>query len=276
MTPVSVGPVRFGGGSLAVIAGPCMLETEELALEVARALVGVSRSTGLSVVFKGSFDKANRTSGTSPRGPGLSRGLAILAAVREETGLPVTTDLHEPGQAESVAEVVDLLQIPAFLCRQTDLLVAAGGTGRPVNLKKGPFLAPTAVAPAADKLREAGADGVMVTERGTTFGHGDLVVDFRGLRWMSELGLPVVFDATHAVQRPATVAGASGGDRRLAPGLARAAVALGVDAVFCEVHPNPPAALSDAATQLPLAWAPSLFAQLAALHGSWPRDPRFG
>ncbi|MEO0602534.1 MAG: 3-deoxy-8-phosphooctulonate synthase [Myxococcota bacterium] len=276
MTPVAVGPHRIGDGSLVIIAGPCSLESEALAFEVARGVVAASEATGLAVVFKGSFDKANRTSGSSPRGPGLARGLAILARVREETGLPVTTDIHEPEQAPAVAEVVDLLQIPAFLCRQTDLLVAVGATGRPVNLKKGPFLAPTAVAPAVEKLRDAGAAGVLVTERGTTFGHGDLVVDFRGLRWMRDLGVPVVFDATHAVQRPAVVAGSSGGERALAPGLARAAVAMGVDAVFCEVHPDPPRALSDAATQLPLAWAEALFAQLVALHGRWPVDPRFG
>lgn len=277
MTSVRVGPHRVGGdGGLVVIAGPCMLESEARVLTVARGLLDASRASGLPVIFKGSFDKANRTSADSPRGPGLARGLEMLALVQTETGLPVTTDLHEPGQAEAVAEVVDLIQIPAFLCRQTDLLVAAGGTGRPVNLKKGPFLAPTAVAPAVDKLAGAGAPGVMVTERGTTFGHGDMVVDFRGLAWMRELGIPVVFDATHSVQRPATTSGTSGGERRLAPGLARAAVAMGVDAVFCEIHDEPEVALSDAATQLPLAWAGPLFAQLAALHRAWPVDARFG
>lgn len=275
MTPIAVGPHRIGDGGLVVIAGPCMLESEDLALQTARGLAEAGRAAGLPVIFKGSFDKANRTSGGSPRGPGLARGLQVLARVREETGLPVTTDVHEPAQAEPVAEVVDLLQIPAFLSRQTDLLVAAGATGRPVNLKKGPFLAPEAVAPAVDKLRAAGAGGVVVTERGTTFGHGDLVVDFRGLAWMRALGVPVVFDATHGVQRPPTTAETSGGDRALAPAMARAAVAMGVDAVFCEVHPHPAAALSDAATQLPLAWAGAVFAQLAALHRAWPTDPRF-
>ncbi len=276
MSPVTVGSLRLGDGSLAAIAGPCMLESSDVALNVAHGLAEASRRTGLPLIFKGSFDKANRTSREAPRGPGLDAGLEILAKVKAETGLPVTTDVHEPGQAAVVAELVDLLQIPAFLCRQTDLLVAAGMTGRPVNLKKGPFLAPTAVAPAVTKLREAGAAGVLVTERGTTFGHGDLVVDFRGLPRMRELGVPVVFDATHAVQRPATTDGPSGGERELAPGLARAAVAMGVDAVFCEIHPDPQRALSDAATQLPLAWAEPLFAQLVALHRAWPEDARFG
>ncbi|MEN0063171.1 MAG: 3-deoxy-8-phosphooctulonate synthase [Myxococcota bacterium] len=275
-TPVAVGPLTVGDGSLVIVAGPCMLESSERVLRVARGLAEASQATGLPVIFKGSFDKANRTSGTSPRGPGLDAGLAMLAAVRAETGLPVTTDIHAPDQATPAAEVVDLIQIPAFLCRQTDLLLAAGRTGRPVNLKKGPFLAPTAVAPAVAKLRDAGASGVMVTERGTTFGHGDLVVDFRGLAWMRELGVPVVFDATHSVQRPAVQAGTSGGERMLAPGLARAAVAMGVDAVFCEVHDAPDTALSDAATQLPLTWAEPLMAQLGALHRAWPADPRFG
>jgi len=272
---VEVGAHRIGGGELVVIAGPCTLESEERVLRIARGLVAAGEAAGVPVVFKGSFDKANRTDGGSPRGPGLHRGLALLAEVRRETGLAVTTDVHEPGQAGPVAEVVDLLQIPAFLCRQTDLLRAAGATGRPVNLKKGPFLAPTAVGPAVAKLRDAGAAGVLVTERGTTFGHGDLVVDFRGLAWMRELGVPVVFDATHSVQRPATGAGTSGGERRLAPPLARAAVAMGVDAVFCEIHDDPDRALSDAATQLPLAWAEALFRQLVAVHRSWPTDPRF-
>lgn len=275
MNPVDVGAVQIGTGRLAIIAGPCMLESEDRVLRIAEGLAEAGARTGLPVIFKGSFDKANRTSGQSPRGPGVERGLAMLSRVREATGLPVTTDVHEPSQAARVAEDVDLIQIPAFLCRQTDLLVAAGATGRPVNLKKGPFLAPPAVAPAVAKLREAGAAGVLVTERGTTFGHGDLVVDFRGLVWMRDLDVPVVFDATHSVQRPATRDGVSGGERRLAPALARAAVALGVDAVFCEVHDDPDHALSDAATQLPLAWVDAVFAQLASLARRDDGDPRF-
>ena len=221
-----------------------------MALEVAYSVARVGRDLGVSVIFKGSFDKANRTSGDSWRGLGLEEGLRILEAVRSETGLPVTTDVHVPSQAAVVAEVVDLLQVPAFLCRQTDLIRACAATGLPVNLKKGQFVAPETMSYAVEKA--AGASGVLVTERGTSFGYGDLVVDFRGFSVMQAIGVPIVFDATHAVQRPSALGGRSGGDRALVRVMGRAAVAAGVDAIFAEVHPDPDRALSDSATQLPL------------------------
>ncbi|MEZ4239894.1 MAG: 3-deoxy-8-phosphooctulonate synthase [Myxococcota bacterium] len=252
MTPVDVGGVRFGGPQLALVAGPCAIEDAETTLSAARGLAAIARELGVPWVFKASFDKANRTSGGSFRGVGLTEGLAVLRAVRDELGVPVTTDVHEPGQAEAVAEVAALLQIPAFLCRQTDLLVAAGRTGRAVNVKKGPFLAPRDLGHAVEKAAAAGAGGVLVTERGTTFGYGDLVVDFRSLVWLRELGVPVVFDATHSAQRPAAHGDRSGGDRALGVALGRAAAAVGVDALFAEVHPDPARARSDADTQLPL------------------------
>jgi len=257
----SVGP----GHPLAILAGPCVLEDPEMALRAADGLARACAAQGLPYVFKGSFDKANRTRAESFRGPGLHDGLAWLQRVREQVGVPVTTNVHEPGQAAPAAEVVDLLQVPAFLCRQTDLLLACGRTTRPVNLKKGPFLAPADLRHAADKVRGAGSPGVLATERGTTFGYHDLVADLRAIPWLHEVGLPVVFDATHAVQRPGAADGRSGGDRRLAPVLARAAVAAGADAIFLEVHPDPDRALSDAATQLPLDAVPALLAELSAL-----------
>ena len=261
---VDVGGVGFGGGApLALILGPCGLESRDLALRVAEAVARVGAARGVPVVFKGSFDKANRTSLTSWRGPGLEEGLRILQDVKDATGLPVTTDVHHPEQAPPVAEVVDLLQIPAFLCRQTDLLQACAVTGRPVNVKKGQFVAPEAMGPAVAKLE--GAAGVLVTERGTTFGHGDLVVDFRGFPLLADLGVPVVFDATHSVQRPSAHGDRSGGDRRFVRTLARAAIAAGVDGLFAEVHPDPDRALSDAATQLPLELLPALVEEWTAL-----------
>jgi 2-dehydro-3-deoxyphosphooctonate aldolase (KDO 8-P synthase) len=230
-----------------------VIEDEATVLETARGLVRICGDLGVPLIFKASFDKANRTSGHSFRGTGLDEGLRILALVKAELGVPVTTDVHEPHQAEPIAEIVDLLQVPAFLCRQTDLLVACARTGRPVNVKKGPFLAPRDLGPAVDKLRDAGAGGVLLTERGTTFGYHDLVVDFRSLVWMRELGVPVVFDATHSAQKPAAHGDRSGGERRFALTLGRAAAAVGVDALFAEVHPDPRRARSDAETQLPLA-----------------------
>jgi 2-dehydro-3-deoxyphosphooctonate aldolase (KDO 8-P synthase) len=248
---VQVGTVAFGPSHpLGLILGPCGLESRKMALEVAHSVSQIGRDLGVAVVFKGSFDKANRTSGGSWRGPGLEEGLRILEAVRSETGLPVTTDVHLPSQAAVVAEVVDLLQVPAFLCRQTDLIRACAATGLPVNLKKGQFMAPETMSYAVEKA--SGAAGVLVTERGTSFGYGDLVVDFRGFSAMQAIGVPVVFDATHAVQRPSALGGRSGGDRALVRVMGRAAVAAGVDAIFAEVHPDPDRALSDPATQLPL------------------------
>lgn len=266
MGVVQVGGRAVGDGGLTLIAGPCVLEEPERALRIARGLRDAAVEAGVTLVFKASFDKANRTSGASFRGPGLEEGLRWLSAVRREVGVPVTTDVHEPWQAERAAVVVDLLQVPAFLCRQTDLLTACGATGLPVNVKKGPFVDPRDLGHAVDKVRSAGDGGVLLTERGTTFGYGDLVVDPRSLVWLRAHGVPVVFDATHAAQRPSALGDRSGGDRELVPALARAAVAVGVDAVFLEVHDDPERARSDAATQWPLDRLPTLLRSLVALH----------
>ena len=235
-----------------VVAGPCVIESEAMTLQVAFALASAAERHRLNVVFKASFDKANRTSLSSYRGPGITSGLATLRRVREATGLPVLTDVHEPTQVEAVARVVDVLQVPAFLCRQTDLLVAAGQAGLPVNLKKGQFLAPGQVEPAVHKLRQAGAAEVWVTERGSCFGHGDLVVDLRALPELAATGCPVLFDATHATQRPGARGASSGGDRSCVPLLARAAAAAGADGLYLEVHPEPGQARCDPETQWPL------------------------
>jgi 2-dehydro-3-deoxyphosphooctonate aldolase (KDO 8-P synthase) len=261
---VAIGDLTVGDGRLVLIAGPCVLEEPERMHRVAAGLVVAARDAGVGLIVKASFDKANRTSAAAYRGPGLEAGLRLLDELRRTHGVPVTTDVHEPWQAAAVAEVVDLLQVPAFLCRQTDLLVACAATGRPVNVKKGPFLAPNAVGPLVAKLREAGHGGVLLTERGTSFGHGDLVVDYRGLPAM-RAHAPVVFDCTHATQRPASFGDRTGGDRALAAPLARAAVAMGVDAIFAEVHDEPDKARSDAATQLALHDVPRLLAQLVAV-----------
>ncbi|QGM93306.1 3-deoxy-8-phosphooctulonate synthase [Methylocystis rosea] len=237
---------------LTLIAGPCALESRDLALGVASELAALGERLNIGIVFKASFDKANRTSGGAARGVGLDAALPIFAEIREKTGLPVTTDVHEAWQCARVAEVVDLLQIPAFLCRQTDLIVAAAKTGRPVNIKKGQFLAPWDMVHAVEKAREAGAGGVLVTERGTSFGYNALVADMRALPILRETGAPVVFDATHAAQQPGGQGTSSGGERRFVATLARAAVAVGVAALFMETHPDPGAAISDPATQVPL------------------------
>jgi 2-dehydro-3-deoxyphosphooctonate aldolase (KDO 8-P synthase) len=241
--------VRFGGGELKVIAGPCVIEGEEFTLRHARRVAEIARKHGVQAIFKCSFDKANRTSGKSFRGPGLAEGLRILAKVKETTGLPVLTDIHEAAQCEPAAEVVDVLQIPAFLCRQTDLLQAAGRTGRAVNVKKGQFLAPEDMKNAVDKLAEVGCADVLLTERGASFGYHNLVVDMRGLVTLRKLA-PVCFDATHSVQQPGSQGSATGGDRTLAPPLARAAAAVGIDALFCEVHEDPDRARSDGPNSL--------------------------
>lgn len=259
---VEAGP----GRPLLIIAGPCVLEEPARVRRIGHALARACAELGLGYVFKASFDKANRTSLQSPRGPGLEGGLAELAALRAELGVPVTTDVHLPDQAAAVAEVVDLLQVPAFLCRQTDLLRACAATGKPVNVKKGQFLAPEDMAHPLAKLRAGGAPGVLLTERGACFGYHRLVVDITGLPLMRALGAPVCMDATHAVQRPSAEEGRSGGDRRLVPFLARAAVAAGVDAIFLEVHDEPERAWSDGPNQVRLADAPALLAELAALH----------
>lgn len=251
--PVTVGPLSIGKGrALALIAGPCVMEPGDMTLRIALRLAELSESLAMPVVFKASFDKANRTSGTSYRGPGLAEGMRIFERVKAETGLPVTTDVHDASQAPAIAEVVDLLQIPAFLARQTDLLEAAARTGRPVNVKKGQFMAPWDMGHVVAKVNEAGGGGVILTERGTTFGYGRLVNDMRAIPIMQSTGAPVVFDATHSVQLPSAGKGASAGEREMIPPLARAAVAAGCDALFLEVHPDPDKALSDGPNSLPL------------------------
>lgn len=231
--------------TLFLIAGPCVLETRAHALGLAKKLQTICRRLDVPLIFKASFDKANRSSLRSYRGPGLEAGLEILRAVREETGLPVLSDVHETWQVERAAEVLDVLQIPAFLCRQTDLLVAAARTGKPVNIKKGQFMAPAEMGNAVDKVLSAGNACVLLTERGTTFGYGSLVVDMRSIPVMKSFGVPVVIDASHSVQRPGGEGTSSGGDREFIPVIARAAVAAGADGVFLEVHENPGRALSD-------------------------------
>lgn len=263
---VAVGKrIRIGGGHpLALIAGPCVLESAALSCEIAAFLADLSRRLALPVIFKGSFDKANRSAATSYRGPGEEEGFRILATVKERFGLPVTTDIHEPAQARRAAAIVDLLQIPAFLCRQTDLLVAAGETGRPVNVKKGQFMAPGDMQHAVRKVTATGNEGVLLTERGTTFGYHNLVVDFRGVPLMRAF-CPVVFDATHSVQRPGGAGTVSAGDREFVAPLARAAVATGVDALFLEIHPDPDRARSDGPNSLSLTAVEPLLRTLLAL-----------
>jgi 2-dehydro-3-deoxyphosphooctonate aldolase (KDO 8-P synthase) len=265
---VHIGDTACGTGQpLLWILGPCVIESPELARHVAETLAGLKARLGLPVVFKASFDKANRSSGKSFRGPGLRQGLATLAEVKRRTGLPVTTDVHEVAQVGPVAEVCDLLQVPAFLARQTDLIEAAGRSGRAVNVKKGQFMAPWDMRHVAAKMDEVGNDRLLLTERGTTFGYGQLVNDLRAIPWMQDLGCPVIFDATHSVQMPGAGGPAllaapaakgpgpkssSGGDRRMVPYLARAAVAAGCDGLFLETHPNPDEALSDGPNMVPL------------------------
>jgi len=263
------GGVEIGAGRPPVlIAGPCVLESEGLALEVAAFLSGLAARLSLPVVFKGSFDKANRSSRDSYRGPGEEEGMRILAKVRERHGLPVTTDVHDPAQARRVAAHVDLLQVPAFLCRQTDLLLAAGETGAAVNIKKGQFMAPWDMRNAVEKVRSTGNGNVLVTERGTTFGYNNLVVDFRGLPAIRESICPVVFDATHSVQLPGGAGTASSGERKYVAPLARAAVAAGVDGLFLEIHPDPDRALSDGPNSLPLAGVEPLLRTLLAIRAA--------
>lgn len=237
---------------LFLIAGPCVIESATLCEEVAGRMLEITRPLGVPYVFKASFDKANRTSGSAFRGPGEDEGLAILGRVRERTGLPVTTDVHLPSQAVAAGSVCDLIQIPAFLCRQTDLLLAAAGTGRPINVKKGQFVAPADMGHVVAKLLAGGCRDIMLCERGTFFGYGRLVNDFTGLLTMRSFGVPVIFDATHSVQQPASLGGATGGDRTLVEPLARAAAAVGVDGFFFETHPEPSRSPSDGANMVPL------------------------
>ncbi len=250
---VAVGDVLFGNAlPLSLIAGPCQIESRDHAFECAAALREIARRLGIGFVFKSSYDKANRTSRSGPRGVGLHQAIEIFAGIRDALGVPVLTDVHEPAHCAPVAEVVDVLQIPAFLCRQTDLLVAAAETGRVVNVKKGQFLAPWDMGNVLDKVTGAGNPNVLATERGTSFGYNTLVSDFRGLPVMAGFGAPVVFDATHSVQQPGGQGSRSGGQREFVPVLARAAVAVGVAAVFIETHPDPDHAPSDGPNMIAL------------------------
>jgi 2-dehydro-3-deoxyphosphooctonate aldolase (KDO 8-P synthase) len=254
-----IGSVQIGlKAPMFLIAGPCVIETKQICLDIAGRLADISSHTGVGVIYKASFDKANRSSVSSFRGPGLKKGLDILAAVRAKVKLPIMTDVHLPQQAESVAKVVDALQIPAFLCRQTDLLCACAETGKPVNVKKGQFLSPEEMTNVVEKIRSCGNDKIMLTERGTFFGYNRLVNDMAGISVMKGLGCPVVFDATHSTQQPGGLGNATGGRRQLAPILAKAAIAAGANALFLEVHTNPRQAKSDSAVVMPIGWVEDL------------------
>jgi 2-dehydro-3-deoxyphosphooctonate aldolase (KDO 8-P synthase) len=268
VSPVEIAPgVVVGGKDFPVVAGPCVIESEELAVETAHVLAAMAERLALPLVFKSSFDKANRSSLGSFRGPGLAEGLRVLRLVGRETGLPVLTDVHEPAQCAPAAEVCDVLQIPAFLCRQTDLVVAAAATGRAVNIKKGQFMAPDDMRKVVDKARAGGNGRITVTERGASFGYHNLVVDMRSFALLHAEGIPVIYDVTHSLQLPGGGA-ESGGDRSFAEPLARAAVAAGADGVFLEVHPDPEHALSDRAVQLPPERAEALLRSLVAVRKS--------
>ncbi len=256
---VSIGTLNCGRGQpLLWIAGPCVIETHDLTLKIAGRLRELAERLALPLVFKASFDKANRTSNKSFRGPGLEAGLRTLETVKTRTGLPVTTDIHECHQVAAVAEVCDLLQVPAFLARQTDLIQAAGRSGRAVNVKKGQFMAPWDMRHVVTKMAEVGNHRLLLTERGASFGYGQLVSDMRSIPWMQDLGYPVIFDATHSVQMPGAAGDRSGGDRRMVPYLARAAVACGCDGLFLETHPQPDKALSDGPNMIALDDLPAL------------------
>jgi 2-dehydro-3-deoxyphosphooctonate aldolase (KDO 8-P synthase) len=256
---VKIGSLTCGPGHpLLWIAGPCVIESHDLTMQIAHRLAAIADELRIPLVFKASFDKANRSSSKTFRGPGIESGLKTLAAVKAATGLPITTDVHEIPQIAPTAEVVDLIQIPAFLARQTDLLLAAGRSGKPVNVKKGQFMAPWDMKNVVAKLSEAGTDQVLLTERGTTFGYGQLINDMRAIPWMQDLNRPVIFDATHSVQMPGGHGDRSGGDRQMVPYLMKAAVAAGCDGVFLETHPNPDCALSDGPNMLPLDELPEL------------------
>lgn len=273
MNIAEVGPYRVGiDQPLLLIAGPCVLEDESLAISIAEHLAGLAAKYPLQLVFKASFDKANRTSIHSRRGPGLEEGLRVLASVKQHVGLPVTTDIHEPAQAAPVGEVCDLLQIPAFLARQTDLLVAAAKTGRAVNVKKGQFMAPWDMEHVVSKLQAAGCEQIMLCERGTFFGYGQLVNDMRSLVQMRGFGVPVVFDATHSVQQPSSGATTSGNRELVAP-LARAATAVGIDGLFVETHPQPDESPSDGPNMVPLSQIESLLCQVLAIRKALADTP---
>ena len=262
-----IGPVQVGAGRLFLIAGPCVIESEAHVRRMAESIQRIAADLGVPYIFKASYDKANRTSVKSFRGPGLVEGAQILGRLAKDTGLPVLTDVHEPAHCEIAADAVDVLQIPAFLCRQTDLLVAAGRTGRAVNIKKGQFLAPWDMAHPAEKVRSTGNERVFLTERGSSFGYNTLVVDFRSLPVMRSLA-PVVFDGTHSVQQPSAANGVSGGQPEFIPLLARAAVAAGIDGLFLEVHDDPANAKSDGANALRLDLLKPLLEDLLAIHAA--------
>jgi len=265
MTHVAIGSVTIGNDlPLVLISGPCQIESRDHALEVAEELVGICRSLDIPLIYKSSYDKANRTSGSAQRGIGLSGGLAILAEVREKFGVPVLTDVHDAGQCAAAAEAVDVIQIPAFLCRQTDLLLAAGETGAAINVKKGQFLAPWDMKNVAAKIASTGNERILLTDRGTSFGYNTLVTDFRGLPEMARTGYPVVFDATHSVQQPGGQGASSGGQREYAPILARAALAVGCASIFMETHPDPDHAPSDGPNMIPLREMTAVLARLKA------------
>ena len=258
--------VSFGGGELVFIAGPCVIESRQMALDLAKRLTALARRLKVKYVFKASFDKANRTSVDSFRGPGIDKGLEILAEIRQKFDVPVLTDVHEPWQCKPVAEVCDVLQIPAFLARQTDLVTAAGETGAVINVKKGQFMAPEDMAQVCRKITSTGNRRIVLCERGSSFGYRNLVADMRSLLIMRDLGYPVVMDATHSVQRPGGLGTGSGGDGKYAPALARAAVATGVDGVFMETHVNPKVAKSDAANAIRFAEVEKLWKTLVAIN----------
>ena len=265
MNPVQIGDLALGGGLLALIAGPCVIESESHAQMMASAISEIARRVRVPYIFKASFDKANRTSGRSFRGPGLAEGLRVLASIKAKSGVPILTDIHEPSQAAAAADVADVLQIPAFLCRQTDLLVAAAKTGRAVNIKKGQFLAPDDVRYAVQKVMDAGNSKVFVTERGTSFGYHNLVVDMRAFPMMRATGVPVVFDVTHSLQLPGGGEGVTAGQAEYIETLASAGVAAVVDGVFLEVHDNPAKAKSDAQNALKLDLLEPLLRRLVAI-----------
>jgi len=265
---IKVGNVIFGKDNLGIIAGPCVIENRDHSLEMSYAIKEVSDDVGIPIIFKSSFDKANRTSIKSFRGPGIEEGMRILSDVKTETGLKVLTDIHSPDQAGLVSDVVDIIQIPAFLSRQTDLLIAAAKTGKPINIKKGQFLAPWDVEHIVKKMEESGSQNILLTDRGTQFGYNNLVADMRAIPLMKQFGYPVIFDATHSAQLPGGSGGHSSGMRDMIPTLARAAVAAGCNGVFMEVHNNVDKAKSDAATQWPLDKLASILIELKKIHNS--------
>ena len=268
MRDIKVGDVIFGKDNLGMIAGPCVIENRDHSLEMSYAIKEVSDDVGIPIIFKSSFDKANRTSIKSFRGPGIEEGMRILSDVKTETGLKVLTDIHSPDQADLVSDVVDIIQIPAFLSRQTDLLIAAAKTGKPINVKKGQFLSPWDVEHIVKKMEESGSQNILLTDRGTQFGYNNLVADMRAIPLMKKFGYPVIFDATHSAQLPGGSGGHSSGMRDMIPTLARAAVAAGCNGVFMEVHNNVDKAKSDAATQWPLDNLAILLIKLKKIHNS--------